>query len=170
MARKLGVPVKTVRETLTLLKQLETVAIQQKAQPKPLSDFTQHHDRTISINGRRARIHNVPDRGMNCLLYAVLAANGYHIQAQETGQRVTDARAFLQTIGRANENELLDMDTASSQGADVLAYFRSMGHTNPDQGLTIHATWQNPQDHQTYIVRHDVIPSQIWCLSHRALP
>jgi hypothetical protein len=97
---------------------------------------------------------------MNCLIYAMLAANGHNIDAPATQQIVENTRTFLQTIGRAQENELLEMDTASSQGAEALAYLRSMGHIHADSGIVIHATWQNPQDGQTHILRQDIIPSQ----------
>jgi hypothetical protein len=156
MGKKFNIPGKTVAAILTLLKRLDQTLTQQKT----LSKFTQSSDNTISINGRQAQLHDVPGRGMNCLLYAMLAANGHDIHAPATLQIVRDTRAFLQTIGRAQENELLEMDTATSQGAEALAYLRSMGHMNPNQGITIHATWRNPQDNQTHIMRQDVIPSQ----------
>jgi hypothetical protein len=156
LAKTLKTSGKTVANTLALLKQLEQALTQQKT----LSNFTRQNDGTISINGRQAQLYNVPGRGMNCLLYAMLAADGHNIDTPQTHQIVANTRTFLQTIGRAQADDLLEMDTATSQGAEALAYLRSMGHLDHNRGITIHATWQNPQDHQTYIVRQDVIPSQ----------
>ena len=88
-----------------------------------------------------------------------VGANGHDISTAGTQQIATNGRDFLQTLDLATENEMLDMDSAHSQGAYAIAYLRSIGAINADRGLTIHAYWYHPGDNRNYLTRIPVLPS-----------